>query len=189
MTVSIDHIGVYATDRRWDDIQQALDEADFSCITQSDISVILMELAFYGATELVEQLIAKGPDLNYRFDAPSKYAYHVGAYPGATALTQTICGSDDRHPTFETMALLLRNGADPNLIGYSSQTPLQKAIMYDRPEHAVLLLLYGANPYLPSIDINDPDAFDYASDHPWAKKMLERLKSEFGDKKGLKFCH
>ena len=50
------------------------------------------------------------------------------------------------------MQALLRKGADPNAIilqdGSRGNSPLHFACMLEKPKHAELLLMYGANPYV-----------------------------------------
>ena len=103
-----------------------------------DCSSLLVRLSFYGGTSWLPPLLERGADPTYREDT------------GDTALSECLSGSSRRKPTFLTFGALLKVGADPNEICRGGSKILQLAIMEDRPEFAGLLLLYGADPRLPS---------------------------------------
>ncbi|GGK36165.1 hypothetical protein GCM10008955_32640 [Deinococcus malanensis] len=167
MTTVLDHV----CNGRWLDVRTFLEQSP--PLGDPDASALLAELCYHGQPELVVFLLTLGanPDVPYHLHSASPHAYDLE--PGTTAVGQTILGSVwGRYDTLSTLEALLSAGADANLHTFSGYTPLQLAIAFDRPAFAEALLRRGADPYRPSTDLDRPDAFVFAQDHPWARALL-----------------
>ena len=164
---------------RWLAVQEFLDQLPLHGLSELDKSVLLAELCFHGKSHLVRQLLELGADPNFCFDGTNVSPFSYDLEPGTTPIGQTILGSKWRgHRTFRTLHVLLMGNGDPNAITFSGYTPLQLAIVFDRPEFAGLLLLYGADPHKSSADLDKPTAFDFAHEFEWARPMLDRCRPE-----------
>ena len=171
--------------RRWLDIIEYLDELLLE-INSESMSMLLVTVAFFeNTTQIVDKLISAGanPSFNYPFDGvcdQGKVRF-LDCEPGATPVGQTILGSSyELQETLPTLKSLIAHGADVNQITYSGYTPIQLAIVFDRPAHAELLLQSGADPWRPSADLDKPNAFDLSNDRSkdWAKALLNKYMNE-----------
>lgn len=174
-------IGAYAADGRWGDVAEAINASGVSSLGSRDKSILLCELSYYGRIEPISVLLECGADPNYCYDIndTSIYKYILGAYPRTTALGQAILGAAERkHNTIQVVNMLLNFGANVNLYTYSGYTPLQLAIINDRPAHAELLLQRGADPELFRNDDERLNSFDIANEEgvDWAILMLRNWK-------------
>jgi ankyrin repeat protein len=86
---------------------------------------------FFGHRELVEDLLARGADVN----APSANAQRVAALHSAVARSNVALAR-----------LLLQRGANPNAPQAGGFTPLHAAAFHGRREIVDLLLAHGAHP-------------------------------------------
>jgi ankyrin repeat protein len=176
----LSQVTVYASDGRWDDIQEILSQFSRSQVSEAEIALVLCELCYYGKIQSIQQLLNAGADPNYRYsgDEESSVVYRLVAYPRTTPLGQTILGCSERHyDTKVVMERLLDCGADPNMHTYAGYTPLQLTILNDCPEHARVLLSRGADPYKLYDDVEPSDAFDVAREEgcAWGAKLLSEV--------------
>lgn len=168
-------VGQCAATGSWSEVtdliqRDSLELADF------EKGVLLCELAYYGQTELVRAVLGLGSDPNYRYEYAHAdlEALTVNAYPGTTALGQAILGcADHHHETTIALKALIDAGANPDTHTYNGYTPLQLAIIENCPDHAKLLFDSGADPAMPSADMDRPSAYFFARDVDWARKLLE----------------
>lgn len=164
----LERLVVFASDYRWSEVLDAI--KDLKNVDCSDLSELMIRLAYFGTSSWIRPLIALGADPRYRDET------------GDTALGSCLAGSNYRHPTIGTVRSLLEAGADPNEITRGGNRILQLAIAENRPEIATILLLHGADPSLPSPDPDRPNAFDSAASfgisRSWALPLLERWDRE-----------
>jgi hypothetical protein len=75
---------------------------------------------------------------------------------------------------------LISCGANVNGLTSSgcSYTALQLAIVFEKYEHAKLLLANGADPYRKSNEFDHPDAFEIASEDEYATGLLRKALGE-----------
>lgn len=108
---------------------------------------------------VIKLLIELGAELN------------VVSSTGDTPLSNLIEATypEDSIPTTE---LLLQSGADPNLIGPSGNPPLHWAIYHNRLSHARVLLQYGADPFIKTIDFYPENAFEIAKQEANEKAIV-----------------
>lgn len=167
-------VGERASHGRWSEIAGII-QRDGTGFADVEKSVLVCELAYYGQTELVCLLLGLQADPNYRYeyDRAELAALNLNAYPGTTALGQSILGcAEHRHDTTATLKALIDAGANPDRHTYRGYTPLQLAIVENCPNHAKLLFEHGADPAMPSADMDRPSAYFFARDVDWAKKLL-----------------
>ncbi len=164
----MERLSVLARDRRWSDVDEEIDRG--LGLSTEELSKLLVILCEYGGKDYVSKLVQRGANPDYRLQT------------GETPISQTIIGSRGRNPTLGTLVALLNAGANPNEITFGGYTPVQLAIAENRPEYAALLLLGGADPFLPSVDPDRPTAFTIAerSRNGWAEDMLRRWRFEHG---------
>lgn len=181
--MTLPNLGAYVADGRWSEVEDLLLSAAAESLGQVDKSTLLCELAYYGQESATRTLLASGADVNFRFelDTRSPFAYKLVAYPRSTPLGQTILGSSyGRFKTLPVMTDLLSAGANPNAPTYQGYTPLQLAIVENRPEHARILLAQGADPHSKCEDplIDEGDAFyfaeQFAERSSWACELLKK---------------
>ncbi len=158
----VSRLRAMAQDRRWQDVAAVIDQEDSITITVA--SLLVAELSEFGGIPWLQALSRRGASLDeYSSD-------------GVTALGHCIIGAQHRYPTLDLFIELLAAGADPNLPSRSGSTPLQMAIEDNKPEYAIILLLWGA-------DVGGGCALGGAEDarvtanqsgRGWAKDLLRR---------------
>ena len=168
-------VGECASHGRWSEVAGIV-QRDSAALADVEKSVVLCELVYYGQTELVRLLLGLGANPNYRYEYEHAdlASLNLDAYSGTTALGQTVLGcAEHRHDTVATMKALIDAGANPNTHTYNGYTPLQLAIVENCPRHAKILFECGADPAMPSADMDRPSAYFFARDVDWAKKLLD----------------
>lgn len=168
LTKAVSIVVDYASQGLWDKISDYLMvNKDVVQLEDDNFGTVLFVLAeFPGSKEILQMLIEYGADLNYQLN-------------GDSPLTNTITGgSTIGLTTLPELELLLESGAKVNNIGPSGNPPLHWAIINCRLKHAELLLKYGADPYMLTVDPWPENAFDisYQAKYVNAIKLLKKFK-------------
>ncbi|MBL7649859.1 MAG: ankyrin repeat domain-containing protein [Candidatus Hydrogenedentes bacterium] len=125
--------------------------------------------ALYGKADVLEAWLAKGGDPN----APVKEGLTLLQYATSEG-SQTM---SDMQRRVQTVAVLLRHGADPNKLGYErSPSPLMNAAKLDDLGTFALLLASGADP-VPDLG-HEESILSYIEREgvPYQKEKLKLLK-------------
>jgi ankyrin repeat protein len=142
-----------ASEGLWEDIDSYIDlNPEIAKWANEYSETLLIILAGYpGSNRLLKKLIELGADVNKT------------TAEGETALTTAILGGSVYGlTTLPEMEVLLKSGAHTNFIGPSGNPPLHWAVVHNRPDHAKLLIRYGADPSMKTADLYPEDAFEIA---------------------------
>jgi ankyrin repeat protein len=90
--------------------------------------------------------------VTYNMQTVARYALAKGAFPNTKDSSFTMLIRAAGAGKKSVVRMLLKAGADPNLIGPQGHTPLVSAITEGRSGAAILLLKAGANAELPNSD-------------------------------------
>lgn len=141
-------------ERRWGDVEEILDKYPALAFEQDETGRTLLIICarYPGASQIIKKLISIGADPNHR------------ALDYSNSLAAAICGGGKYGlgTDFE-IRTLIENGVDPNSIADAGMPALHWAISQNRPDYALLLLNYGADPYRLTSDSPPESAFDVAA--------------------------
>ncbi len=142
-----------------------------TCGIESPLSTPLMKAAYYGHTEAVKLLLSRGAQPNLKSSA-GWTALHYALKPIATdGPYLQILSDTDLKKSKEIALLLLKNKADPNIIGTEESVhPLKLAAEFGDLEMVQLLVKYGAK------EITDDNHLNGASHIALMKKKPDILK-------------
>ena len=118
--------------------------------------------AFFGQPEAVDQLLARGAEV----DTPAKHTF------GVTPLHSALAS-----PTPEVARQLVAAGADVNKPQPSGATPLHSAAYIGSVDLTEFLLAQGANPSAQDKEGRTPAQIAQAQNHPEVAALLEQRAS------------
>ena len=172
----------YVRNQRWDELLEYID-ALATTTNQDAMSMLLCSVSAYpDVCRIIKKIVALGGDPSFEDNliVPEEERIRFfdgdgisgGSPLGYSIIGAAWCGRD----TLDTTRCLISCGANVNGLTFSgcSYTALQLAIVFEKYEHAKLLLANGADPYRESNEFDHPNAFEISSKNEYALRLLRK---------------